>query len=240
MKKTPQQIRLIRMSLEELRDEAALLIGQRTGTTKDPSYAAQVLAAWFESKGGKESKADYYELILTLEAGEPPIRNEGRERLNEKFTKILEKTMAKNEGKKTSAKKTGGSPFGGSPKPAVDRPKADTTKEKREFKPTSEKELADITKTAKAKDEAKRGGTAKKAAEKTNKQTGAAAKKADKKPAAEKKQRSGGIGALARELIGKGMDSDKVIAEVKKKFPDSAINERHVAWYRNAMKREAA
>lgn len=248
--------RFAKRTVNELRAEALKLINQRAGTMREPSFGLTILDGWM--KGGRETKEDYIELILFLEAGEPAEKTRAYERLQKSFRKLLETNdMAT---KKTTAKKTSG--FGTdkptkaakAPKQAVDRPKVNPAEKKsKKFEPTTPAELEDIAKTATAKEEAKKSAAAKEAgktnsAKATVKKAAAAHKEAvkkasGKKPAAsaangEKKTR-GGIGALAMELIKKGLSAERVIAEVKKKFPDSAINDRHVAWYKNKMAREA-
>ncbi len=240
------------MDTGTLYDAVVRLVNQRAGTTRTPEYGRAVLSEM--TKGEPNRKKFYAALIEFLEAGEPAKKSRAYERLSTKFQKQLEiQDMAtkKDTAKKTTAKKTSG--FGNdkpvAPKGAVDRPKVPAKTEKKPFVATTPKELEEMEKRNKTKAEeskaAKEAGktnsakaTAKKAAAAHKEAVG---KAAGKKPAAangEKKTR-GGIGALAMELIQKGLNAESVIAEVKKKFPDSAINARHVAWYKNKLAREA-
>jgi hypothetical protein len=89
------------------------------------------------------------------------------------------------------------------------------------------------------------GGTSRKAAKKITAKK-PAAKKAPAKKAApakaktERTPRAPGSGALIRELILKGKDTDAILAEVHKKFPDSKAGPADVSWNRGRLRREGA
>lgn len=51
------------------------------------------------------------------------------------------------------------------------------------------------------------------------------------------RQRKPGVGALTKELILKGYDNGKVIAELRKKFPDAANSVSNVNFYRNKLRK---
>lgn len=44
------------------------------------------------------------------------------------------------------------------------------------------------------------------------------------------------IASLVYDLIKKGKKDEAIIAEIKKKFPESKINESHMNWYRRQLK----
>lgn len=88
-------------------------------------------------------------------------------------------------------------------------------------------------KTAKVK-----GKTAKtKASKAAAKKTAAPAKKTTAKKAAVPVKKGTGIGALIRELIGKGRENQEIVDTVLQKFPGAKTNAANVSWYRSAMKK---
>lgn len=71
-------------------------------------------------------------------------------------------------------------------------------------------------------------------AAKTAKVTAAPRKKnGDAAPKAKKP----GVGALTKELILKGWNNEKVIAELQKKFPEAANSASNVNFYRTALRK---
>lgn len=144
--------RFANRTVKDLRSEAVKLINQRMGTPREPAVGLTILDGW--TKGGRETKEDYIELIEFLEAGEPAEKTRAHERLNASIQKLMENHIMAT--KKIVAKK--GSVFGAEePKGAVDRPKAAVDKNKKPFVPTTPEELKDIEKTAAKKAEAKTG-----------------------------------------------------------------------------------
>jgi len=49
-----------------------------------------------------------------------------------------------------------------------------------------------------------------------------------------------GIGALVKDLIGQGLNTDDILAQIKEQFPTASTNRACVAWYRSDLKRKAS
>jgi hypothetical protein len=58
------------------------------------------------------------------------------------------------------------------------------------------------------------------------------------KDKAERAPRAPGSGALIRELLLKGKDTDQILAEVHKKFPESKAGPADVSWNRGRLRKE--
>ncbi len=82
---------------------------------------------------------------------------------------------------------------------------------------------------------AKKASLKKPAAKKPEVKKAPAAKAAPKAPGEGRKP---GSGALIRELILKGKDVDAILAEVKKRFPDSKAGPSDVSWNRGKLRKE--